>query len=182
MLKSIVPFPGFPAGWSNLQRFSLRRHRVWKNTFGTAVVEWSNGSTKKRTTPRLPRAGGCTLKTRWLVRTRILTRMSPGKNMACWNGRWVTSDRSRMICGVCCAEGFQPLCKKKKKEPGQKVRFGSETVYQLANNGYGFVIRQRLRFFLCPMLVSSRLSHLSHLLPSTKFNIFIHLSMEASTV
>ena len=36
--------------------------------------------------------------------------------------------------------------------------------------------------FLCPMLVSCRLTHLSHLLLSTKFTIFIHLSLLIMTL
>ena len=111
---------GFPTGWRSLRPFSLRRCRVWKNTFGTAVVEWSNGSTKKRITPRLPRVGGCTLRTRWLVKTRILTRMNPGKNMACWNGRLVAKDCSVGIYlhRVCCAKGFQLFCWNKIRSRG----------------------------------------------------------------
>ena len=34
-------------------------------------------------------------------------------------------------------------------------------------------------FFVCPMLVSCRLSHFSHLFPSIKFTMFIHLSISA---
>ena len=33
------------------------------------------------------------------------------------------------------------------------------------------------RFFLCPMLMSCWLVHLSHLLPSSKFTILTHLSI-----
>ena len=45
------------------------------------------------------------------------------------------------------------------------------------SGGHGFESCQELRCFLCPMLVACTLIHLSHLLQSTKFTIFIHLSL-----
>ena len=44
------------------------------------------------------------------------------------------------------------------------------------SGGHGFDSCRGLRIFLCPLLVSCRLIHLSLLLPSTKFTIFVHLS------
>ena len=72
------------------------------------------------------------------------------------------------------------------KKPGEELSMSSRNSVDRAparcSGGHGFVSCQGLRLVLCPILVSCRLIHVSHLLSSTKCTKFIHLLGEVFSV